>query len=217
MSVFKSLLSGSSSLFWWESSRPASGDRCWGRVSTWLTVFLNEGGRKAEKPTVQNADFQPGTSSLSQLHIQPTCRPLAPASQTICAEGPVINLPICQDPHTVLLHMIAHVTHHTWPTVGAQTSKLACILFRKKPLSIRLNVEAISDFYKNSKHSYFLHFCIFLGLVTKPMDLNQFTTTLWEHCSRKEQISRLLPWGGAATRLAGRGGGRIWRVELLCQ
>ena len=40
MSVFKSLLSGSSSLFWWESSRPVSGDRCWGRVSTWLTVFF---------------------------------------------------------------------------------------------------------------------------------------------------------------------------------
>ena len=85
MSVFKSLLSGSSSLFWWEFSELLPGDRCRRRVYTWLTVFLNKGGRKAERPTVKNTDIQPRTSAFSQLHRQLTCKPLEHASQPICA------------------------------------------------------------------------------------------------------------------------------------
>lgn len=87
-----------------------------------------------------------------------------------------LNFQFVRDPHVVLLHMASthlppHVTHNRRSDIT-----VAYVLFSKKnPLSAHLNVEAVSNFYKNSKHLFLLSVLILSGLVTKFVDLNQFT------------------------------------------
>ena len=104
---------------------------------------------------------------------------------------------------------MVHMTHqYTWLTVGGQTSKPACILFSKRrPLSRHLNVEATSNFSKNSKHSYFFVHLYLTGASNKvhgpkPVHNHTLQALPWKR-------TNLLPEEGAAPRLRRGGGGNL--------
>ena len=105
---------------------------------------------------------------------------------------------------------MVHVTHHYtwWLTVGGQTSKPACILFSKRrPLRRHLNVEATSNFSKNSKHFYFFVHLYLTGASNKvcgpkPAHNHTLRALPWKR-------TNLLPGGGAALRLRRGGGGNL--------
>ena len=104
---------------------------------------------------------------------------------------------------------MAHVTHrYTWLVVGGQTPRPAYILFSKgRPLRRHLNVEATSNFSKNSKHSYFFVHLYLTGASNKvcgpkPVHNHTLRALPWKR-------TNLLPGGGAAPRLRRGGGGNL--------
>ena len=104
---------------------------------------------------------------------------------------------------------MAHVTHrYTWLVVGGQTPRPACILFSKgRPLRRHLNVEATSNFSKNSKHSYFFVHLYLTGASNKvcgpkPVHNHTLRALPWKR-------TNLFPGGGAAPRLRRGGGGNL--------
>ena len=110
--------------------------------------------------------------------------------------------------------MMVHMTHHyTWLTVGGQTSIPACILFSKRrPLSRHLNVEATSNFSKNSKHSYFFVHLYLTGASNKvhgPKPVHNHTLQALPWKRTNLYLKKELPpgWEGE--------GEEIWRAESV--